>query len=97
MERIFLTNRIIRNYLQLFGENKWKDVIKYTLIYGIQALQLRYPLTSLSPQLLEEILLRNELLLTAGELHQSKPTCAYTSADSEADFVPVNLLGAYGN
>jgi hypothetical protein len=65
MEAIFLTNRIIRNYLQLFNENKWKDVIKYTLIYGIQSLQCHYNLTQLSTQKLEEIIRHSNYILTA--------------------------------
>lgn len=50
MEALFLGDRFIRNYLNLFNENKWKEVIKYTLIYGIQSLQSHYNLTQISPQ-----------------------------------------------
>ena len=64
MERIFLTNRVIRNYLHLFNESKWKEVLKFTLIYGIQALECNYNLASLSTEKLEEILQQNNFIVT---------------------------------
>lgn len=75
IESLFLQNRFIRNYLHLFNENKWKEVIKYTFIYGIQSLQCHYNLTQLSTQKLEEIVKNSNFIITAedfenGEAHR---------------------------
>lgn len=86
MESIFLTNRVIRNYLQLFNENKWKEVIKYTLIYGIQSLQYHYTLTQLSPQKLEEIIKHSNFILTA-EDHESKEMARLRAVRANAEYL----------
>ena len=56
METTLLKNRAVREYLKGFPEDKWNLVVKYTLIYGIQALKEHYPLQTLTLQKLEEIL-----------------------------------------
>lgn len=86
MESIFLTNRVIRNYLQLFNENKWKEVVKYTLIYGIQSLQLHYNLTQLSTQKLEEIVKNSNFIITAEDL-QHEELYRMKAVKSNADYL----------
>jgi hypothetical protein len=55
----FQRNRIIRNYLAAFSPKQWEQVTKYTLIFGIQALEAQFDTRRLSTQHLEQLILRN--------------------------------------
>src|SRR5690349_12804650 len=59
LEHVFLTNKIIREFLKHFKEPQWNTVLKFTVIYGIQALKEHYPVHKLNTKMLEEILKNN--------------------------------------
>lgn len=60
----FLKNRLVRNYLNNFPEQHWKQAAKLTLIYGIQAIQEHYPLQQLTLDNLKNILQSNNAFQT---------------------------------